>query len=350
LLAQWVTFNVVMRRAETKDVKVADIFTRYYQEHGMRKASAVSIRRHLHLALEYVEGDPVVADFGLRHQELLVRRLEQRGYAPGAVKRVMTSVKASIMWAFNREIIVAHPAFMHVAEGDPPERVVSIEDMARFWDAAEQPHLRAFFMGLLCTLARPAAVLDLTRFQCDLMRGVVDLNPPGRTRTKKRRPVVPMAESFRPWIEAAEGNLVTYHNKPVKKVNAVWRIARRAAGLDEGFVPYSIRHTMASELRARGVPVLEIAGVLGHHMPNFRSTERYARYAPDYLSKARRAIDEVVNEIGRVAARPIVPVNLVRASCVQLTEAVGPRSPEIFGAGEGIRTLDPNLGKVVLYP
>jgi hypothetical protein len=23
---------------------------------------------------------------------------------------------------------------------------------------------------------------------------------------------------------------------------------------------------------------------------------------------------------------------------------------EIFGAGEGIRTLDPNLGKVVLYP
>jgi hypothetical protein len=25
-------------------------------------------------------------------------------------------------------------------------------------------------------------------------------------------------------------------------------------------------------------------------------------------------------------------------------------NPKIFGAGEGIRTLDPNLGKVVLYP
>jgi hypothetical protein len=25
-------------------------------------------------------------------------------------------------------------------------------------------------------------------------------------------------------------------------------------------------------------------------------------------------------------------------------------SLELFGAGEGIRTLDPNLGKVVLYP
>ena len=28
----------------------------------------------------------------------------------------------------------------------------------------------------------------------------------------------------------------------------------------------------------------------------------------------------------------------------------GHRSDSLFGAGEGIRTLDPNLGKVVLYP
>ena len=27
-----------------------------------------------------------------------------------------------------------------------------------------------------------------------------------------------------------------------------------------------------------------------------------------------------------------------------------PKVPMISGAGEGIRTLDPNLGKVVLYP
>ena len=49
-------------------------------------------------------------------------------------------------------------------------------------------------------------------------------------------------------MEAAAGHLVTYHDKPVRKINAVWRIARRAAGLDEDFAPYTIRHTMASEL------------------------------------------------------------------------------------------------------
>ena len=345
LLAQWFTFNVVMRRAEPKNVKVADVFHRYYYEHGINKASAGGIRRHLQRALECTDGNPVVSDFGLQHQELVVRRLQDRRYAPGAVKRIMTSVKASLMWAFNREIILSHPAFVRLSEGDPPERVASISDIARFWDAAEQHHLQAFTMGLLCTLSRPTAVLELTRFQCDLVRGVVDLNPAGRRRTKKRRPVVPLAAAFRPWVEATAGHLVTYRDKPVRKINAVWRIARREAGLDEDFVPYTIRHTMASELRARGVPLLEIAGVLGHHMPNFRSTERYAKYAPDYLSAARGAIDDVVNEIGRVAARPIVPNNPVRATCMQVNKAIGPQTLEIVGAGEGIRTLDPDLGK-----
>ena len=32
-----------------------------------------------------------------------------------------------------------------------------------------------------------------------------------------------------------------------------------------------------------------------------------------------------------------------------VTYVTGPDNPET-GAGEGIRTLDPNLGKVVLYP
>jgi integrase len=251
-----------MHRAEPKDVKVADVFARYYQEHGVTKASAGGIRRHLQLALGCIDGDPVVAEFGKRRQELVVQRLRARGYAQGAIKRIMTSVKASLMWAFNNEIITAHPPLMTVQEGGPPERVATIADLARFWDAAEQAHLQAFTMGLICTLSRPTAVLQLTRFQCDLARGVVDLNPRDRPQTKKRRPVVPMAAGLRPWIEAAEGHLVTYHNKPVKKINAVWRIARRTAGLGEDFVPYSIRHTMASELRARGVPELEIAGVL----------------------------------------------------------------------------------------
>ena len=93
--------------------------------------------------------------------------------------------------------------FLSVPEGQPRERVLTVGEMARLWDAAEQSHLRMFLLLLLGTAARPEAVLQLTRFQCDLERRLIDLNPPGRVQNKKRRPVVPMPDFLAPWIEAA---------------------------------------------------------------------------------------------------------------------------------------------------
>ena len=63
------------------------------------------------------------------------------------------------------------------------------------------------------------------------------------------------------------------------------------------FTPYSVRHALATELRARGVPEWECAGWLGHSTP-YRTTEIYAQFRPDYLSQARAAIDAWVKEIG----------------------------------------------------
>ena len=86
-------------------------------------------------------------------------------------------------------------------------------------------------------------------------------------------------------------------------------------------LPYAIRHTVATEPRGRGVPELEIAGLLGHHLPNFRTTGRYAKYAPDYLSHARVALDEIANEVSRTAIQLTSPETHVRATCVLMPKA-----------------------------
>jgi hypothetical protein len=66
----------------------------------------------------------------------------------------------------------------------------------------------------------------------------------------------------------------------------------------------------------------------------------------------------------RATAAPVENAQLRAATCVQLLPQARPgkqKTPlralaksliflEETGAGEGIRTLDPNLGKVVLYP
>ena len=62
-----------------------------------------------------------------------------------------------------------------------------------------------------------------------------------------------------------------------------------------------MRHTVASEMRKRGVPVWEVAGFLGHSS-GYKTTERYAKYGPDHLSQAVRAIDGFFADLAAVCA------------------------------------------------
>ena len=118
---------------------------------------------------------------------------------------------------------------------------------------------------------------------------------------------------------------MSYRGRPVKSVKTGFNNAVRLAGLPGDTCPYSLRHTMARELRRRGVPKWEVSGMLGHLPDGSRTTEDYAEFAPDYLGQAASAIDAVFADVGRAGgrlSRPIVlPVASVRASCVRVDSA-----------------------------
>ena len=351
-LARFVVEHEQARDVDPRDQLLATVFQRYHVRHGARIVGGVEQGRSLALVLERAGEAMTVEQFNLGEQERVVDAMKRAGYAAGTIKRAMGAAKAAIQWNFDHEFAARVPAFLKLSDGEPRDRVLSIDEMAAFWDACSPPHVRTFFLLLLGTAARPGAVLDLTRFQCDVERRLIDLNPPGRAQTKKRRPVVPMTDFLAAAItEAQDGPLVSWRGRAVRKINKTWRTVREAAGLDADVVPYAVRHTVATELRARGVPELEIMGVLGHEMSK-SVTGRYAKYRPDYQGQAKAALDEIAREIGRVSARPISELraeSVLRAPRVLSPASEAGKSAET-GAGEGIRTLDPNLGKVVLYP
>jgi hypothetical protein len=79
--------------------------------------------------------------------------------------------------------------------------------------------------------------------------------------------------------------------------------------------PYTIRHTVATEMRKRGVATWEVAGFLGHSS-GYKTTERYAQFAPDHISQAVRAIDAYFGElrasegakvVGTTGIEPVTP-------------------------------------------
>ena len=95
-----------------------------------------------------------------------------------------------------------------------------------------------FLAILLNTGARPNAILALTRFQIDLERRLLNLQPPGRDETKKRNPVLPITDALLPWLRAATGDyLVSWHGKPLASIKSAWRRARARAGLPQDFTP-----------------------------------------------------------------------------------------------------------------
>ena len=102
---------------------------------------------------------------------------------------------------------------------------------------------------------------------------------------------------------------------------------------------------MATELRARNVPEWEVAGMLGHKIPTARTTERYAKFRPDYLSQAIEAIDDYFTELqadfGGLLFGTVF--NPVRASSVLVPKLRFPQVVEKMVGSTGIEPVTPTM-------
>jgi integrase len=209
-------------------------------------------------------------------------------------------------------------------------RDLDMDEVARLLrEAAAVPHLLSFCMISLNTLARPDAVLDLSPAQVDIK--------------------FPISDTLLPWVEQCEGtNYVLYHGKPVASVKKSFGKAVVGAGLKD-VSPYCLRHTMATELRARGVSEWEAMGMLGHKSPA-RTTERYAKFRPDYPSGAARAIDAYFTDLGAAFGDlSDLIFNPVRASSVLVPKHSFPQSLGNVVGATGIEPVTPAMSTQCSY-
>jgi hypothetical protein len=248
--------------------------------------------------------------------------------------------RAAIRRAHKRGELLAAPfiADVETAEDrrvkDPKGRPITVEELAALFDAARHDHLFMFLLLACCTLARPDAILDLTVFQRDRESGTLNLNPAGRRQTKKYRPLILEAKTLTPWLDqVTTEHFVAWNGRRLKSIKTAWCRLRAHAELDERVTPYSIRHTVARELRRRRVPLEQRQHFLGH-LPrgSARTTAIYAPDEPEYLTDAVEAIDGFMMDVDRVAARSIV----LRASCVLVPKL------KVVGAG-GIEPPTPTM-------
>lgn len=281
---------------QPQDAPLAMVLVRYWQRHACTLPSAEFAK----IALRYWSdfwGEATVAELTPARQREFIGGLALAGKSSGYIKRILTVGKAALNHAYRESEIASVPYIIPGEDAPPRDRVLTMAESGALWLSIEHPHEHMMLSLLYGTLARPEAALGLRREFVDFDRWLLAQNPPGRKQTRKYRPTVPIAGFLRGTLrDAPEGPLVTWKGKPIASFKTAWRGIRRRAGLGQDVVAKTIRHTMATELRAAAVPEAEIQGFLGHRAFGGK-TEVYAKYRPEYLGQAVSVIDRYMQRL-----------------------------------------------------
>jgi integrase len=281
----------------------------------------------------------VLSDLTLPRQEAYVTFRRSRGIADGTITRELTVLRSAVRRSQKRGVIVSAPFIIDPEDAeakrnkDPKGRPLSIEEMARLFNAVKSQHGWMLLMILCNTLCRPGAAFDLTASQRDHEHDLLVLNPAGRKQTKKYRPVVPITNTLREQLDHHENEMrtladakggryepkldryVSYAGRKIRGARTLMRDLRINAGFvlegktqmfrgkeksvgDPEVNLYSIRHTMGRELRKRRVPSDEISIMLGHLPMDVKRIDLvYSPFDPDFCRNAVAAIDAYFEEL-----------------------------------------------------
>lgn len=319
-LDEWYAEHIRPVDAKPEDVLLVPILTRYQE--NRRETDQLAAGR-----LGYFFADKYVGDLTPKRINDYIEFRKSHGVKSSTINRDLNVLRAALNQArkLGELRTVPHIPSIETTEdrrnAPPKGRPLAIEEMAALFDAAKAPHGVMLLMILANTLCRPDAAYDLTTRQWDQAHGLLELNPPGRRQTKKYRPIVPVTKTLQPWLEATKHQRYFVQiSKSGRKITSnakrFVRETRAAAGLGPDVNLYSIRHTMARELRKRRVPAEQIELMLGHRRPDV-TTQIYAPYEPDYCRDAAAAIDAYFRDLRKLLKRPLTPKSrLVRLSVV----------------------------------
>jgi integrase len=240
--------------------------------------AAASIRRHV----------------GNLEPRMLARRayLDRRTcdeVSDGTIRREVSALRAALAWAQREQWIDAAPYVEMPPRPAPRERWLTKEEVDQLIRSASSPHMRLFVALAYHTAARAGAILDLEWDRVDLERKLITYDRPGRQQSRKRRAIVPinkvaLAELQSARMVAVSDYVIEFRGKPVASIKTGFRAACRRAECS----PHVLRHSSATHLVMAGIPMIEIARMLGDTVAMVEQV--YGKHSPSFLRNAADAL------------------------------------------------------------
>lgn len=268
---------------------------KYYREHIAVKAAAP---RRVEYAIEALkEHFTGVELHDVDIPACREYRLSREGISDGTVRRELGTLQAAANHCLKwRHIGLDGMPSIELPDGAPPKTIWLYKDELKLLaDAASGRALR-FILLAYYTAGRKRSIETLGRSQIDFETpgGRINLSKPGEIRTKKRRPIVPIAREIYDrlvgWLDELEGEFLLENTSSIRPE---FDKAAKAAGLEYlpqrglreagRLTPHILRHSRATHLLQDKVNPFAVANLLGDNLQTVLKV--YGHACPDYLAE-----------------------------------------------------------------
>lgn len=250
---------------------------RYWIEYAQHLATRDNVKDHLSKMLAHFGKQAALEQITQNHAAGWVAQM-RIGRAAGTVNRVLSTARklwsmANTVWGVEVTPIAWHKLML--LEPEARTRWLTESEAENLITHAAE-HLQPVIRFALMTGLRLGNITGLTWDQVQWQKGVIEL------RIKSRRPgrktftipiIAPLSELLQAQSPAASGHVFTYRGQPIKQFRRSFATACKRAGIED-FHFHDLRHTAATWMRKRGVPLDVVQEVLGHE--DIATTKKYA--------------------------------------------------------------------------
>lgn len=277
---------------------------RTYKLHWARMRSATVMRNVVNL-LQRQLGSLHLYEVDYARLENYCQQCLTGGTKPATVNRRMSAIGKALKDAVNRGELAVRPNIPHYAEDNLKERYLTIEEERAILDyIAMQAQVETITLRLGAQ-SQWQYMHDLVVFLLDTgfrfseafaftltKDGCADLTS-GKTKSARRRvPLTPRALAAAKAFQQSQHHMHLKHlpgKKPWDWVSHRFARATKSAGCSDVSL-HTLRHTCASRLVQKGIPIYVVSKYLGHS--SVRVTERYAKLHAGALKDAMHALIE----------------------------------------------------------
>ena len=220
-----------------------------------------------------------------------VEAWEEEGNGGQTVNHKISHLSKMLDTAMDQGWIKAKPKLPRRKPGSHRVRWMDEQEEAQALALCRQLELHDLYDLIVVAVDtgfRRSELLGLKRN--DYVNGMLHLHA-GQTKTDKAR-AVPVTQRVAEVLHR-RGNQLKFFDITFHQLRRMWWELKTAMGLEEDnqFCVHMLRHTCASRMVQRGVPLAVVQAWMGHSTIN--TTMRYAHLAPSNLQAGREALEKV---------------------------------------------------------